>query len=199
MPGAHETLGKHDLVAAGLKAIDDVLGAAGARRGGRGGMGDRTATPAPATGVPVDSGSRRRGIRIAAGDDLRVQRTRPVVEATARVARDRIRLGEWVIPKHHAVIASITMAHQSEQNFPDAKTFNPDRFLGGNPDTHTWIPFGGGVRRCLGAAFAEYEMRVVLSELFTSCTPRPTSERSEPSRRRAITQVPGRGATVVLG
>ena len=74
-----------------------------------------------------------------------MQRTRPVVEATARVARDRIRLGEWVIPKHHAVIASITMAHQSEQNFPDAKTFNPDRFLGGNPDTHTWIPFGGGI------------------------------------------------------
>ena len=63
------------------------------------------------------------------------------------MARDRIRLGEWVIPKHHAVIASITMAHQSEQNFPDAKTFNPDRFLGGNPDTHTWIPFGGGIRR----------------------------------------------------
>ena len=179
MPGAHETLGKHDLVAAGLKAIDDVLGAAGARRGGRGGMGDRTATPAPATGVPVDSGSRRRGIRIAAGDDLRVQRTRPVVEATARVARDRIRLGEWVIPKHHAVIASITMAHQSEQNFPDAKTFNPDRFLGGNPDTHTWIPFGGGIS---GREF-EFGTR---------------SAAGERSHSRGVATAPGRGGRAVV-
>ena len=94
-----------------------------------------------------------------------VQRTRPVVEATSRVARERIRLGEWVIPKGHAIIASITMAHQSEENFADHKAFNPDRFLGANPDTHTWIPYGGGIRRCIGAAFANMEMNVTLRTL----------------------------------
>ena len=66
-------------------------------------------------------------------------------------------------------------------------------------DDRRWIPFGGGVRRCLGAAFAEYEMRILLSTLFDRCTVRPTNERPEPVRRRGITHVPGRGATVVLG
>ena len=94
-----------------------------------------------------------------------VQRTHPVIEATVRVAQDRIRLGEWVIPKHHTVIVSIALAHQSEQNFPDAKSFNPDRFLGGNPDTYTFIPFGGGIRRCVGGAFANMEMNVTLRTL----------------------------------
>ncbi len=107
----------------------------------------------------------------AGGSELRqatiweVQRTRPVIEATARVARQRIRLGEWVIPKNHAIIASIAMAHRSGRNFTDAETFNPDRFLGGTADTYTWIPYGGGIRRCIGAAFANMEMVVTLRTL----------------------------------
>ena len=63
----------------------------------------------------------------------------------------------------------------------------------------TWIPFGGGARRCLGAAFAEYEMRIVLATVFDSCIVRPTNQKSERVGRRGIAHVPGRGATVVLG
>ena len=127
-----------------------------------------------------------------------VQRTRPVVEATIRVTRDRIRLGEWVIPKDHAVIASITMAHNSEQNFANPKVFNPDRFLGGSPDTHTWIPFGGGIRRCIGAAFANMEMNVTLRTLLREFEFQTTYAAGERTHSRGVATAPGRGGRAVV-
>ncbi len=140
----------------------------------------------------------------AGGSELRqatiweVQRTRPVVEATARVARERMRLGEWVIPKGHAVVASITLAHDSEQNFADAKSFNPDRFLGGNPDTHTWIPYGGGIRRCIGAAFANMEMNVTLRTLLREFEFGTTYAAGERTHSRGVATAPGRGGRAVV-
>jgi cytochrome P450 len=140
----------------------------------------------------------------AGGSELRqatiweVQRTRPVVEATIRVARERIRLGEWVIPQHHAVIASITLSHQSEQNFADAKSFNPDRFLGGNPDTHTWIPYGGGIRRCIGAAFANMEMNVTLRTLLREFEFGTTYAAGERRHSRGVAVAPGHGGRAVV-
>jgi cytochrome P450 len=140
----------------------------------------------------------------ADGSELRqatiweVQRTRPVVEATRRVARERIRLGEWVIPKHHAVIASITMAHDSEQNFSDATMFNPDRFLGGNPDTHTWIPYGGGIRRCIGAAFANMEMNVTLRTLLREFELGTTYAAGERRHSRGVATAPAQGGRAVV-
>jgi cytochrome P450 len=140
----------------------------------------------------------------ADGSELRqatiweVQRTRPVVEATTRVARERIRLGEWVIPKHHAVIASITMAHDSEQNFSDATMFNPDRFLGGNPDTHTWIPYGGGIRRCIGAAFANMEMNVTLRTLLREFELGTTYAAGERRHSRGVATAPAQGGRAVV-
>ena len=127
-----------------------------------------------------------------------VQRTRPVVEATIRVTRDRIRLGEWVIPKDHAVIASITMAHNSEQNYANPKVFNPDRFLGGSPDTHTWIPFGGGIRRCIGAAFANMEMNVTLRTLLREFEFQTTYAAGERTHSRGVATAPGRGGRAVV-
>src|SRR5262249_47833178 len=87
-----------------------------------------------------------------------VQRTRPVIEAVIRLTHKRIRLGDWVIPEHRAIIASIALAHSSEDNYPDAKSFNPDRFVSNPPDNYAWIPYGGGTRRCIGASFANMEM-----------------------------------------
>ena len=140
----------------------------------------------------------------AGGSELRqatiweVQRIRPVVEATARVAHDRIRLGEWVIPKGHTVIASITMAHGSEENFADAQSFNPDRFLGGNPDTHTWIPYGGGIRRCIGAAFANMEMNVTLRTLLREFEFGTTYAAGERTHSRGVATAPGRDGRAVV-
>ncbi|RDH78868.1 cytochrome P450 [Mycolicibacterium moriokaense] len=127
-----------------------------------------------------------------------VQRSRPVVEATIRVTRDRIRLGEWVIPKDHAVIASITMSHSSERNFTEPNVFNPDRFLGGNPDTHTWIPYGGGIRRCIGAAFANMEMTVTLRTLLREFEFGTTYAAGERVHSRGVATAPARGGRAVV-
>jgi cytochrome P450 family 135 len=97
------------------------------------------------------------------------------------------------------VVPSIYLMHRRPDIYPDLKRFRPERFLEQRAGTYTWIPFGGGIRRCLGAAFAEYETRVALSTLFGSCTVQPTNRRPEPVRRRGIAHTPGRGATVVLG
>ncbi len=142
----------------------------------------------------VDAG----GTELTQATIWEVQRTSPVVEATIRVARQRMRLGEWVIPEGHAVIASITMAHQSEENFADPKAFNPDRFLGANPDTHTWIPYGGGIRRCIGAAFANMEMNVTLRTLLREFEFGTTYAAGERRHSRGVATAPGRGGRAIV-
>lgn len=127
-----------------------------------------------------------------------VQRIRPVVEATIRVTQERIRLGEWVIPEGHAVIASITISHASARNFAEPKMFNPDRFLGGNPDNHTWIPYGGGIRRCIGAAFANMELNVTLRTLLREFEFGTTYAAGERTHSRGVATAPARGGRAVV-
>ncbi len=142
----------------------------------------------------VDAG----GTELTQATIWEVQRTRPVVEATIRVARQRIRLGEWVIPKGNAIIASITMAHRSDENFADPDRFDPDRFLSANPDTHTWIPYGGGIRRCIGAAFANMEMTVTLRTLLREFEFGTTYTSGERRHSRGVATAPGRGGRAVV-
>lgn len=142
----------------------------------------------------VDTG----GTELTQATIWEVQRTRPVVEATSRVARERIRLGEWVIPQGHTIIASITMSHQSAENFADPKAFNPDRFLGASPDTHTWVPYGGGIRRCIGAAFANMEMNVTLRTLLREFEFGTTYAPGERHHSRGIATAPSRGGRAVV-
>ena len=142
----------------------------------------------------VDSG----GSELRQATIWEVQRTRPVVDATLRMTRQRLRLGEWVIPEHHVVIVSIGLAHSDEANFPNAKVFNPDRFLGAAPDTHTWVPFGGGVRRCIGAAFANMEMNVTLRTLLREFEFTSTYAKGEPIHSRGVTMAPGSGGRAVV-
>jgi cytochrome P450 len=125
-------------------------------------------------------------------------RLRPVISLVARRLKAPMEIGGVPLPAGVSVVPSIYLMHRRPDIYPDPQRFRPERFLEQRAGTYTWIPFGGGVRRCLGAAFAEYEMRIVLATLFDSCTVRPTHERPEPVRRRGITHVPGRGATVVL-
>ena len=122
----------------------------------------------------------------ADGSDLReatileVQRVRPVIDKTARQIRaPGMWLGRWTLPPGQVVLVSIYLIHNDEALFPHASRFDPDRFAGSRPDTYQWIPFGGGVRRCIGAAFAHMEMNVVLRALLRDFTLEPTSERGE--------------------
>jgi cytochrome P450 family 138 len=130
---------------------------------------------------------------------LEVQRVRPVIDATLRkVQAPSLRLGRWTLPQGQVVLISIYLIHRNETLFPDAGSFRPDRFVGSRPDTYQWIPFGGGARRCIGAAFAQMEMNVVLRTLLRDFTLEPTSERGERWHSRGVAYCPARGGRAVV-
>ena len=110
------------------------------------------------------------------------QRTRSVLDAAMRRTTTRIRLGDWVIPEDTNLIFSIRLVHDSDESFPDATSFNPDRFLGTVPKPFRWIPFGVGINRCVGAAFATMEPDVTLRTLLRELRFVPTDAPDE--RRR---------------
>ena len=142
----------------------------------------------------VDAG----GTELVQATIWEVQRTRPVINATARMAKTRIRLGEWVIPERHAILASISLAHASEDSFADAKAFNPDRFVGNPPDHYAWIPYGGGVRRCIGGAFANMEMNVTLRTLLREFEFGTTYAPGERLHSRGVATAPAYGGRAVV-
>ena len=141
----------------------------------------------------------------AGGSELRqatiweVLRTRSVLEGTTRRTKKRIRLGDWVLPEDTAIILSIRTAHASEESFPDAASFNPDRFVGASaPKPFAWIPFGGGVNRCIGAALANMEMDVTLRIMLRELRFEPTDAPGERRYWRGVATVPGRGGRAVV-
>jgi hypothetical protein len=130
---------------------------------------------------------------------LEVQRTRPVIDMVGRqVKADRLQVGRWTVPKGYAVLVSITLIHDNESLFPNAQAFDPYRFLGARPDLYQWIPFGGGTRRCLGAAFANMEMHVVLRTLLRDVTLVPTDEPGERWHSRGVASAPARGGRAIV-
>jgi cytochrome P450 len=85
-----------------------------------------------------------------------------VIASTARkLTRDQV-IGGWHLPAGTVVNTSILLAHQRRDSFPDAITYRPDRFLGSEVEPNTWLPFGGGFRRCIGAGFSLKEGTAVL-------------------------------------
>ncbi|GAB2994091.1 cytochrome P450 [Mycobacterium bourgelatii] len=138
------------------------------------------------------------GSRLRQATIWEVQRTRPVIEGTTRVTKSRIRLGPWVIPPGYAIVASATLVHDAEANFADATRFDPDRFLDHPPDNYTWIPFGGGVRRCIGAAFANMEMNVTLRTLLREFEFAPTDAPGERTHLRGVATAPAKGGRAVV-
>ncbi len=140
----------------------------------------------------------------AGGSELRhatiweAQRIRPCVDGTVRRTKQRIRLGEWVLPERTALIVYNELAHKSEDNFPDAMTFDPDRFLGASPPPFKWVPFGGGVHRCPGASFANMEMDVALRTLLREFRFAPTDAPGERRVNRGVAWMPSRGGRAVV-
>lgn len=138
------------------------------------------------------------------GNDLRlatileVLRTRSVISGTSRHAVEDFPLGEWTVPKGTQIIVSAQMIHRDERFFERPLQFEPDRFLGAKPDTYTWIPFGGGTRRCPGAAFAQMEMDIVLRTLLRQFELTTTSERGERWNDRGIAFAPADGGVAAV-
>ncbi len=125
-------------------------------------------------------------------------RLRPVIVGVLRRLTEPVELGGHELPAGMTVMPSIHLIHRDPMIYPEPEQFRPERFLETPPGTYTWIPFGGGVRRCLGASFAQQEMAIVLRELVSRRTIRPTDPAPERNFRRAITETPRHNAEVVL-
>jgi len=125
-------------------------------------------------------------------------RTRPVVPMTGRRVAVPWRFGAYGVPAGRPVAVSILLLHHREDVYPDPFAFRPERWLGRKPGTYDWAPFGGGTRRCLGAALAMAEQRVVLREMARRLD--LEADRPEPERpqHRNVTMIPARGGRVVL-
>ncbi|MEV6772202.1 cytochrome P450 [Nocardia sp. NPDC051030] len=130
---------------------------------------------------------------------LEVQRVRPVIDATARKVRaESMQLGRWTLPRGQHVMVSIRLMHDNEELFPNARAFDPDRFVGVRPGTFSWIPFGGGQRRCIGAAFATMEMNIVLRTLLRDFTLETTDAPDERAHFRGVALVPAKKGRAVV-
>ncbi|MFF7476883.1 cytochrome P450 [Streptomyces sp. NPDC008092] len=130
---------------------------------------------------------------------MEVQRTRPVVAFVGRtVTGESLVLGRWVLPRGYNVMVAISLLHADDSVFPNALMFDPDRFVEAKPDTYAWIPFGGGARRCIGAAFATMEMDTVLRTLLHDFHFTATDEPDEFGRPRDVVSAPDRGGLAVV-
>ncbi|HEY7455895.1 MAG TPA: cytochrome P450 [Solirubrobacterales bacterium] len=125
-------------------------------------------------------------------------RLRPVVPLAGRRLGADLEAGGLSLPAGTDVTPAIWLAHTRADVYPEPFAFRPERFLSEPPDTYAWVPFGGGVRRCLGAAFAEFEMRIVLRAVLSRCELRKADPRPERIARRNITLSPKQGTPVVL-
>ena len=144
--------------------------------------------------------------RLASGDEEYLDavvketlRLRPVLPIVLRRLTEPLEIGGRELPAGVAVAPCIYLMHRRPDVYPEPTRFRPERFLEQQAGTYTWIPFGGGVRRCLGATFAIFEMKVVLETIAARLQLTPADPRSERISRRLITLIPERGAQVVVG
>jgi len=126
-------------------------------------------------------------------------RLRPVVSIVARTLHAPLQVGEWTLPAGVVVAPNIELIHHHRELYPDPERFDPDRFVDKQVETYEWLPFGGGVRRCLGASFATFEMRTVIPVVLRrAASLRLEQPRLDRVRRAAVVMVPQSGVRVIL-
>ncbi|MBS1676029.1 MAG: cytochrome P450 [Actinobacteria bacterium] len=152
---------------------------------------------------PVEVGRLRTSLE--AGEDTYLKATiaealrlRPVIPIAGRRLVTDLVTEALELPAGTDVTPAIWLTHTNPEIYPEPFAFRPERFHRQAPETYAWIPFGGGVRRCLGAAFAEFEMAIVLREVLTRCDLRKADPRPEKTGRRNITFSPRAGTPVVV-
>jgi cytochrome P450 family 135 len=126
-------------------------------------------------------------------------RLRPPVPVVVRTLREPMRLAGRDLPAGTVVAPCIHLLHRDPRHYPEPQRFRPERFLEKPPGTYTWIPFGGGVRRCIAAPYAELEMKRVLREVLAAVDLRPVDGRDERVRKAAISFSPGEKGLVMVG
>jgi len=125
-------------------------------------------------------------------------RVRPVVVDVARKLTRETEVAGWRLPAGTLVLPAIAVLHARPDLYDSPEEYRPERFLEGETESYAWIPFGGGVRRCIGASFAQVEMRTVLREVLRRVRLRAPSQRPERGVVRHVTVVPGRGARAIV-
>jgi cytochrome P450 len=125
-------------------------------------------------------------------------RSRPVIPMIVRMVKRPWRFGEYVLAADTPVAVSILGLHHRDDIYPEPQAFRPERFEGRKPGTYTWIPFGGGIRRCLGATLAMAEQRVVLDAIVRRTDLRADDLAPEAPRMRNVTMIPRHGCRLVV-
>ena len=124
-------------------------------------------------------------------------RLNPIVPAVVRYLEQPTQIGAYEIPADCVAAPCIYLTHRRPELWPEPETFNPDRFVGKHVDPYTFFPFGGGVRHCLGAAFATYEMKIVLAQILSRISLRPVPGHTVRVVRRSIMFAPSEGMPVI--
>jgi cytochrome P450 family 138 len=149
--------------------------------------------------VEEADGANEGGAELRQATILEVQRARTVIDFAGRhVYPQTYRLGEWEIPRGHSILVGITQLHENPELFEEPERFDPQRFIGTKPSALSWVPFGGGTRRCVGAAFANMEMDVVLRTVLRHFTIETTDAPDEPWHCRGVAYTPKHGGRVVV-
>ncbi len=125
-------------------------------------------------------------------------RLRPVIPAVGRKLSEPIEIAGFALPKGTMVVPTVYLTHRLAAYYPDPLAFRPERFLDKKPDPYAWLPFGGGIRRCLGMAFAMYELKVVLATVLGRVRLRKAGSRPSRVKLRGFTFVPADGTEVVV-
>jgi len=126
-------------------------------------------------------------------------RVRPVITEVFRSPAEPTELGGYAFEPGTQLAAAILLVQYDPELYPpDPQEFRPERFLEGAPEPYAWVPFGGGVRRCLGAAFAMLEMKVVITAILSRAQLRAPRAKGEKARFRGVTLLPGRGGEAMV-
>lgn len=133
------------------------------------------------------------GTELLTATILELQRHRTIIAGVARMTVKPFEFGQWRIPPGVVLMPASANVHRDGRIYGAAEDFDVDRFLGEKPGTYTWIPFGGGVRRCIGSAFAQLEMEIVLRSLLTHYEIVPTHEKPEHERFKGVAYAPSKG------
>jgi cytochrome P450 len=140
---------------------------------------------------------------LAAGDDAYLEATvteslrlRPVIDATERTLTKPRTIAGWELPAGIRVYPAIVLIHRREELYPQSHEFRPERFLDGKAESYSWLPFGGGIRRCIGAALAQAEMAEVIRIVLQRVELEPARPEADPVVMRGITLVPRHGVPV---
>jgi cytochrome P450 len=145
----------------------------------------------------VRSGDREQAEAYVEATIYEGMRVRPVIPMIVRLVKRRWQLGDYVVPADTPVAMSIVAVHHRPDVYPEPNEFRPERFIQHKPGTYTWISFGGGIRRCLGASLAMAEQRVVLAAVARHTDLEAADPRPEPALQRNVTMIPRHGGRVI--